>query len=243
MWLRSTAFLLVLSTGCWPRIPGQWKDYNVPDETILLGQMYWLEPMGDYWTSGDASGAAWWALLDPPTPMRSEDVYGQPDVCVLDHTSPELEPLFANGGSGTARLMQGDHEVRLTWDSSIDWYAGLLEEGDFIFDATYDLAPIEFEPHGTLEIEDLVKTPSDFTLDAPLLDTETAPNLTADQLVFEWSGDGGESPCPPIPGRSGAPAASCSSASAPSRKPPHPRPSRRAECGSALCTRRWARPT
>jgi hypothetical protein len=184
--------LLVLGAGCWPRIPGQWKDYNVPDETILLGQMYWLELLGDYWSSGDPSGVAWWALLDPATPIRPEELFGERDVCVLDHDAGDLTSQFADGGSGTARLMQGDHEVRLTWDSSIDWYAAELEEGDFIFDASYDLAPTEFDPHGTLEIEGLLKTPSDFTLDAPLLDTEVAPQLNADQLVFEWSGDGGE---------------------------------------------------
>jgi len=184
--------LLTLGAGCWPRIPGQWKDYDVPEETILLGQMYWIELQGDYWSSGDPSGGAWWALLDPPSPIRSEDVYGEPNACLLDYDPGDLTAGFADGGSGTARLVQGDREVHLTWDSSVDWFAADLAEGDFVFDATYDLAPTEFDPYGSLEIEKLVQTPGDFTLDAPLLDAETAPDITADQLTFEWSKDGGE---------------------------------------------------
>jgi hypothetical protein len=179
--------LLVGLTGCFPLIPGTWHDYDVPADTLVVGEMWWNEYAGGYWQDDTPSGGVYWGFLDPPQTDRAATELildgelgcrnGSADISwFLDGQSTE--------GDGKSTLSGPDNSYTLDWSSDLNVF---IDE---------DLADA---PSGPYALDDAttgdatVSVPGSFVdtvepihFDTSLIDQDTLQTKVARELSFTW---------------------------------------------------------
>lgn len=106
--VAALASILALS-GCWPHIPGPWSDYDVPDETQIIGSIAYMEALGGYWSDPADGGAIAFAWLE--TPEVGLHAY-TPQLGCVAHDGDPVIPSYLNF-PGEGFLDVGTNEVTL----------------------------------------------------------------------------------------------------------------------------------
>ena len=79
--------------------------------------------------------------------------------------------------------------INLTYDVEEGWFSGVLNEEQFVRNASYQLEPIEnSEPWPSYSVMDFLQTPSgELTITSPAMDGATVPDVRND-FDLKWSG-------------------------------------------------------
>lgn len=184
--------MLWLFAACWPWIPGEWEDYDVPDTTRVIGYVDWSDYVGDYWGGDNTVGTALWGWMDPATEHTASSLLYVAEGC---ETEPADLEWFVEGltdvDSETSTLL-GEPQIDLEWSNRSQWFeADLGDEEEPA--GTYSLA--EFEQDGVAySATDALVMPAPVDFDMDVFDGKEPPTLAVADLIHrEWSareGDG-----------------------------------------------------
>lgn len=182
--------VLLLSTGCWPRIPGSYEDHAEAAETAIIGDLAVYEYLGGYWADGTVDeGLAWWAWLEPGHDVHLHELYA-PAVGSCERDYQAFDPFdLAAPGSGTSWLIQGDEELELPSQDGDLTFAAAFPASDYRFDAEYALQ-VDDETEGLTPffLDAAVRTPPRLTWVHPVVEQTDVPTLDDDDIVLEWTG-------------------------------------------------------
>ncbi len=160
----------------------------------LVGAIGWYEYLGDFWVDPTPFGTAWISIMVPDD-FHLWDWYApSTDSCVDDTwTSSDKIYVYDLGvNTITIRPSSGSSST-LTWDSYALQYANDdLSGNQFQSNATYDLDTIESDKMVPIEVNQLARTPSSFSVTSPNLTGSTPARVSRDSFTIRWSGSGGD---------------------------------------------------
>ncbi len=166
--------------------------------TGAIGEVYWLDFKGGYWTSTPTDeGYAWWSPVIADTTLEMWQLYNSSsNGCTADYSySGDGVYIVDDLGVSSATVSSGSKSIAMSWNSSSSVLAfekSLTSVGQVALGADYNLEPIT--PTNGWPVfgsEDFLTMPSAVTLSTPLIDAASLPLLNRNNLKFQWSGGSG----------------------------------------------------
>lgn len=183
---RAIPVLAVLLGGCWPRIPGQWSDYDVPKETQLLGSVDFYVPLGTYWSDTTPSGSIVLGWLD--TPLVGVTAYNLPVGCINADALPPGNPnlAFADIGvsSATVRSSTGG-SIALPFSASSSIFAANVTASDVPPGSAWVLDQVAGSD-GAFSVNNLFTMPPDVTFAGAAWGDATPASIPRADLHVTW---------------------------------------------------------
>lgn len=187
---------LLLLSGCWPLIPGDYVDYTdgdtdddtgapAPDElTRVFGAVTWNDFVGGYWDDSAGQGVAFaQSLAEPTDGYTAWDLGYTRDGCLAEADATWLAP--AAGAAEDDRItLGGDPDIRIGFEAQYGlYYADLTAEpsGD------YDLEPFDGDGN-TYAASTAVRMPGRLDYDDSLITGDALQSAPLDDLDrFRWT--------------------------------------------------------
>ncbi len=185
----SPLFVLLLS-GCWPMIPGKWADYDVPDETQIVGSFNYFQPLGGYWGDPTPNGAVAWGWLDTPQ-VGLQAV--EPRVgCEVVDPADAGDPLdFVDIGATDARMRSslGTIDLAFSADAKL-FYNQDLTEDDAGAGVSWTLDNIDSD-EGTFHVQTFVVMPPRLAFGGFSLEGDVPDSIARADYPVTWQAEPG----------------------------------------------------
>lgn len=155
----------------------------------LVGFLQWNDYVGGYWSNPQPTDEASALLYFLETP-NSLDFYR--------YFAPNLEDCSSNytasftifqGSAPSATLTGSGGNITLTWDTAGDsWVADAIGAQKFYTSDTYDLALPAFGDYPAASINNVLETPSAFSITSPNVNGASIPTVSKTAFTINWSG-------------------------------------------------------
>jgi hypothetical protein len=183
------AFSLVLS-GCWPMIPGKWSDYDVPDETQIVGGLSYFEPQGGYWGDPDPSGNVAWGWLDTPQ-IGLQAI--EPDFGCTNLEDLETgDPLdFADIGTTEARMRSPLGTVDFDYDTAATaFFQNALTADDVGAGVEWTLDNVDSD-EGVFFVQKFISMPTRLDFSGFIIDGDVPDSVSRGPFTLTWTPQAG----------------------------------------------------
>lgn len=171
-------------------IPGKWADYDVPDETQIVGQFNYYQPIGSYWVDSDATGSVAWGWLDTPQ-VGLQAVEPTSGCQLLDLDTPAESLDFIDIGVTEARMRSPLGTIELPFDAGQNRFVqDSLTEDDVAAGATWTLDNLESD-EGTFFVSKFVVIPPRFEFAGFELDGAVPDLVDREDYTITWEPESG----------------------------------------------------
>lgn len=140
---------LVLLSGCWPLIPGQWSDYDAPAEAGITGEFWTRRYLGDYWQNSQDSAGVWLQFIDPPVAAPRWPIgFVPPGECVpfADLTIPDDPAAYVPPEVESVTLRSGSRALELPLIQGDGSFSRNLGAADYVPGEAWTLEPVGGDP-------------------------------------------------------------------------------------------------
>jgi hypothetical protein len=166
--------------------------------TGAIGEIYWLDFKGGYWTSTPTDeGYGWWSPVVAETDLEIWELYNSnANGCSADYSyGGEQVYILDDLGVSSSTLSSGSGSINMSWNSSSSVLAfekTFTSISQLDLGKDYNLQPIT-PTNGWPEFggEDFLTMPTAVTLSTPNIDASSLPLLNRNSLQFRWSGGNG----------------------------------------------------
>ncbi|MFH1466981.1 MAG: hypothetical protein ABIO70_21540 [Pseudomonadota bacterium] len=181
------ALPLVLAAGCYPRIPGAWEDYWVPEKLGIIGVATNTQGVGGYWGDVDDYAEVWWGWVEGGTTSAAAlDAYVPGGGCVRNAPgAADLYPLFEDLGVSISQITGSEEHDLYWWEER-----GIFHQDPArLLPGSYDLAPLETPGYGTISAEGFLQVPSwpSESMSGPSLTGSQPATARLEDIQYTWA--------------------------------------------------------